>query len=370
MKQQSYADKINHKEQANQNNQSYSPIDLTKLPGHVVLSSLKTHIKSERKSTHLILWHIVEVERRKLYLQAGHTSIYQHLLKEHGYSETAAYDRVKAARILALHPEISKHLEEGSIDLTKLVMLSTCLNKAKKSGEEVSVNKVKEILNQLPNKNKFETKKILAVELNQTPNKTERVTPQKDGTIWVEIGFKEAQYHIMMEALDVLSHVIPDKDKAEAITHAFRAIIKKAKGPEAKKDRKSDPKNAPNKKQKSDSADIENKSTDIINASETKEQNSETKKEPTITQSFAVAGKKRKYISVKITRKVKQDACYCCSLVDPKTGIRCNSTYQIQTDHIIPLALGGTNDLDNLRVLCGVHNRSEAVRRGLKMPAK
>jgi hypothetical protein len=210
MKQQPYADKTNHKEQANglsnnldnnhspnkagQSNQPYAPIDLTKLPGHVVLSSLKTHVKSERKSTHLVLWHIIEVERRKLYIQSGHTSLYQYLIKENGYSETGAYDRVKAAKILAMHPEISHHLEDGSIDLTKLVMLSTCLNKAGKAGEDISTNKVKEILSQLPNKNNFETKKILASELNQTPHRTEKVTPQKDGTIWVEIGFKEDQY--------------------------------------------------------------------------------------------------------------------------------------------------------------------------------
>jgi hypothetical protein len=203
----------------------------------------------------------------------------------------------------------------------------------------------------------------------------------------------------MMEALDVLSHVIPDKDKAEAITHAFRAIIKKAKGPEAKE--------TSTKRRKSDSEGIENKfeSTNMKNSVGKEKQKPETEYANTvtsaekneiakttstqtnlfgetshakseqsssnITQSFAGAGKKRrKSISVKITRKVKQEACYCCSLVDPKTGIRCNSTYQIQTDHIIPLALGGTNDIDNLRVLCGVHNRSEAARRGLRPPPK
>jgi hypothetical protein len=52
-----------------------------------------------------------------------------------------------------------------------------------------------------------------------------------------------------------------------------------------------------------------------------------------------------------------------CEYVDDVTGRRCTSTYQLQEDHIIPLALGGPDTPENMRCLCGKHNRLEAERK-------
>ncbi len=45
-----------------------------------------------------------------------------------------------------------------------------------------------------------------------------------------------------------------------------------------------------------------------------------------------------------------------------KTGERCHTTHGLQIDHIVPFARGGRNTADNLRLLCGRHNRLEAER--------
>jgi 5-methylcytosine-specific restriction endonuclease McrA len=39
---------------------------------------------------------------------------------------------------------------------------------------------------------------------------------------------------------------------------------------------------------------------------------------------------------------------------------RCNSTWGLQIDHIEPFARGGRNTTNNLRLLCGKHNRFAA----------
>lgn len=53
---------------------------------------------------------------------------------------------------------------------------------------------------------------------------------------------------------------------------------------------------------------------------------------------------------------------------DRGTCVECGSTAEIQFDHIIPLALGGSNNVENLQILCGPCNRSKSagltVRRG------
>ena len=45
-----------------------------------------------------------------------------------------------------------------------------------------------------------------------------------------------------------------------------------------------------------------------------------------------------------------------------RSGRKCNSTHNLQIDHIKPFAVGGTHDPGNLRVLCAAHNRHEARR--------
>jgi len=51
----------------------------------------------------------------------------------------------------------------------------------------------------------------------------------------------------------------------------------------------------------------------------------------------------------------------CCTFVG-EDGRRCNSTWNLEIDHIVPFARGGDNSPGNLRLLCEKHNRMEARR--------
>ncbi len=62
-------------------------------------------------------------------------------------------------------------------------------------------------------------------------------------------------------------------------------------------------------------------------------------------------------IPAAVRRQVWQRDGGCCSYVDRQTGRRCNSRHMIEMDHILPYALGGSADPENLRLVCGVHHR-------------
>jgi 5-methylcytosine-specific restriction endonuclease McrA len=47
------------------------------------------------------------------------------------------------------------------------------------------------------------------------------------------------------------------------------------------------------------------------------------------------------------------------------TQQKCQSTYQLQVDHRVPIARGGSNEESNLRVLCRTHNLLAAKQWGL-----
>ena len=47
----------------------------------------------------------------------------------------------------------------------------------------------------------------------------------------------------------------------------------------------------------------------------------------------------------------------CCSYVDRGSGRRCGSRHLPEIDHVVPYALGGSAEPDNLRLLCAAHHR-------------
>jgi hypothetical protein len=55
-----------------------------------------------------------------------------------------------------------------------------------------------------------------------------------------------------------------------------------------------------------------------------------------------------------------RDKCRCTYI--GANGKRCAATHHLQIDHVIPYARGGTNAIDNLRLLCERHNKKEAER--------
>jgi 5-methylcytosine-specific restriction endonuclease McrA len=50
-----------------------------------------------------------------------------------------------------------------------------------------------------------------------------------------------------------------------------------------------------------------------------------------------------------------------CGFVDARSKRRCNSTYALELDHIVPYAKGGLTELRNLRLRCRAHNQHHAI---------
>ncbi len=73
-----------------------------------------------------------------------------------------------------------------------------------------------------------------------------------------------------------------------------------------------------------------------------------------------LVGKARKQRRVSVSRPIKDKVLvrdgFRCTFVSPD-GIKCNASKGLHLDHITPRGLGGSNSFQNLRVLCGAHNR-------------
>ena len=62
-------------------------------------------------------------------------------------------------------------------------------------------------------------------------------------------------------------------------------------------------------------------------------------------------------IPVAVRRQVWERDRGCCSYVDRGSGRRCGSRHLLEIDHVVPYALGGSAEPDNLRLLCAAHHR-------------
>lgn len=64
---------------------------------------------------------------------------------------------------------------------------------------------------------------------------------------------------------------------------------------------------------------------------------------------------RREHIAAHVFAAALERAGGCCEW-KLASGRVCGSRRKLQGDHIQPLALGGTSDLDNVRILCAFHN--------------
>ena len=62
-------------------------------------------------------------------------------------------------------------------------------------------------------------------------------------------------------------------------------------------------------------------------------------------------------IPAAVRRQVWERDRGCCSYVDRGSGRRCGSRHLLEIDHVVPYALGGSAEPDNLRLLCAAHHR-------------
>ena len=86
---------------------------------------------------------------------------------------------------------------------------------------------------------------------------------------------------------------------------------------------------------------------------------------PSLTDfSLLASSPKRAPISLHLKRKIFAEAQGCCQF-ESSDGIQCGSQFQVQFDHITPVTWGGSNSIDNFRLLCRTHNLLMARLMGL-----
>ena len=141
-----------------ENHIPHQSFTIKQLSNKELLSHTKLLVKKERCIHIQVLRHLAEIDSRKLFFKQGFFSLFDYAVRELGYSEGAAYRRIKAMKLCCALPETANRLQSGRLSLSAASQLQVFFEKQDKKVKEeakkalslkssegrVSVNEVKE----------------------------------------------------------------------------------------------------------------------------------------------------------------------------------------------------------------------------------
>ena len=99
---------------------------LSSISDSELVARLPGLVRAERHAMADVIEHLVEMERRRLYLSSV-SSLYRYCIARLGYAEDAALKRHRVAKLALRLPQVLEELRAGAMHLTGLFLLSTHL---------------------------------------------------------------------------------------------------------------------------------------------------------------------------------------------------------------------------------------------------
>lgn len=310
--------------------------NVKQLSDKVLLDQTNYLAEHERGVSILVLRHIREVEVRRLFVELGYSSMYAYCIKHLKYSESKTMSRLASARLMTELPEIEEKIESGTLNITNLSKVQSFVRAEKAVQHELSKNEKLSLISELQDKSTREVAKELIQKSHQPALLAEKFQMTSvvlnDGSLNLEYSKFDAlldpeNRELLQQFKNLYAHDLPDSSNITVLNFLLKKAVqhkKKKLGLIAPKKLAADPNATPPRSPK--------------------------------------VSAKRKPLPVAVKRLVWQRATACCEHIDKKLKLRCSSRFALEPDHILPHALGGTDEVSNLQLLCRVHNSRRAVK--------
>ncbi len=384
---------------------------------HDLLDKLENLVRRERNFLKEILIYLAEVDRRRLYAKQGYSSMYQYCLERFHWPEGSTYRRIQAARLSLRYPEILDCLEMGKINLASLDVLAPYLKneqdrkliqeifgKTKSQTEyfvaslhpnedpiDDRIQKIPSMLSRRIANELKRTTELVTKESNEDNRKkiietatrvitqTAQIYSTSAGNILphqnlssqpsfkieplssqsVKIEFRaSAKFAKLIErAREVLGHRRGELSLEDIFIEALEMLLEK-KDPQRKIERMEKKQNLEKaEKLKNDYGQQVDNHLPVNDQSVFKNQMNKNKYQD---QNSARPNVMKRYIPEPLRREIYKRDGGACSFKSIE-GRRCGARTDLEVDHIIPWGLGGTTRLENLRLLCRMHNQWRAI---------
>jgi hypothetical protein len=306
-----------------------------------ILSEFEVWVGKEREAITHELYYLREIEERKLYLLEA-SSLKDFCMKVHGYSRHEAQARIDVMRLMKVVPEIDADLDDGRLSLTVAAQAMSAFRiedaRRERAGEALLTEEEhKTVLADLIGSSTREADRKLATHFpNQA--KPEQTKPVSEAVTRIEFNVN-AELLKKLERLQTYYF----HQTGGSWEKLFEILA---------------------------NHEIEKLDAPVRRSPGSKVQSPKVGRAPAAKQDRPPDAKQRRtrYVPKQIHQDVWSNWERGCDHV-LQNGERCGSRRSLETDHIIEFAEGGTNDRENLRLVCGAHNRYrsdrfEKMRRG------
>lgn len=287
--------------------QCLSPrMEIKRLTNEDLLKKTALLAQEERKITLEVLLHLKEIERRRLHLDLGFSSLYEYTLKELKYSEGAAYRRVQAMRLLRDMPDVEQKISSGQLSLSTA-------SKIQSSAKDKTVTAKMELVQQLEGRSAREVDQRLAAS-----------SPSRELTRWISAETVELKIQLKKDPFKGLEELKALKSNTPGCS-TFGKVVE-----------------------------------ELIQLGQEKWNPLRRTASPTRRSGAQPPSLNPRHLSPSLRQEIWRRDQNQCTYTNPQTGQRCSARHYLHIDHILPVALGGRAESQNLRLLCSQHNQRRA----------
>lgn len=210
-------------------------MNFEQLKTHEIVIRFGELVKTERKVTQQVLECIAEIDRRKIYLERAYPSLFDFLVKEFGYSPSAAFRRIESARLLREIPEIAEKVQAGALNLSQLSQMQQAIRATQKlEKRKIPIEEKREVLKSIENVTYKNTEIILAKHWS-LPAAQEKEKSNSDESTSMTITLSKEQMAKISAVRDLVSHSV-GRGLAEVFVYLAENELKRRKNKVSKSD--------------------------------------------------------------------------------------------------------------------------------------
>jgi len=321
--------------------------------------STKNLVLREKKNLACVIAHLAEIAKRKVHLECGYKNLFEYCVRRLNLSEGSVYRRIQVAKVCRDFPQVLVHLGAGRVSLTVASLLAPhlredtvekllcdCAGMTRREVEEYIV-----LLNPKPTFVPSIRKRPTCVPETaqdrgaQTPAPGESRAPRPllEPASPEVYNFRFSAQRAFKEKLERFAEVVgverPQKHLERILEKALEIALEK-KDPARSRERRL------KKEARRSSEANSHRPGDVA------EKTADNR-----PVGYANGRSERsRYISASVREEVVARAGYQCEYRS-LGGTRCMQRTGLQVDHKGLFSNGGTHEKENLRVLCGRHNR-------------
>lgn len=326
---------------------------LKSLTHEELLTRTRHWVAEERNAQTQLIECLAEVLRRSLHSEMGYGSIWAFATKYLGLSEGAAQRRIAAARLSDELPEVKAALEEGTLSLSNASKLDTFFRAAKKQGLERSAEEKREVVEGIlspsaggdsisPGVSQKECERRLAALAPEVILRSEKARVISENKTELKVVLDSSVVQMLDELKNLMAHQLPQATYAELIAVLADQGLKRIR------------------KKRTGQAE-EAKAAENPAAAAAVPPSTQTEEAVAPSEIGVPISRIRKTVTVAKRKACWQRAESRCEYVAP-SGQRCESRHSLEIDHRLALALGGSDDIENLQLLCGSHHAYKTAR--------